>query len=365
MKKIVFKILAMFVLFAFQPNGLFANNNTKINGISDLLLLTLMLGVIFLLLMVVKAIAGNIQALSKMENRKPEETNSKTAKVITTLVLLGTSFSLSASNGANTEFFVMSDSLFWVLTAVIIFLAVVILILFKTLKTLIRVKNGESFEEEEETVDIFQKLNLTDGVAIEEEDNIMLDHEYDGIRELDNNLPPWWKYMFYGTIIFSLVYIFRYHISSNGMLSQEEYAAEMLAAEEEKASAVADAGEQVNEETVEYLIDEASLTRGAALFKGNCVTCHGALGEGGAGPNLTDEYWIHGGGISKIFTSIKYGIPAKGMIAWQSQFNPSQIQQISSYVLSLQGTNPPNGKSPQGEKWVEQEPTVLEVDSAR
>ena len=191
----------------------------------------------------------------------------------------------------------------------------------------------------------------------------MLDHDYDGIRELDNNLPPWWKYMFYGTIIFAFVYIFRYHISGDGQLQTAEYLTEMEDAAAEKETAMANAGDQVTEDNISLLISEADLTKGAAIFAGNCATCHMADGGGGAGPNLTDEYWIHGGGISEVFSTIKYGVPAKGMIAWQTQFNPTQMQQVASYVLSLQGTTPANGIAPQGEIWQANALDQEELDS--
>jgi cytochrome c oxidase cbb3-type subunit 3 len=88
----------------------------------------------------------------------------------------------------------------------------------------------------------------------------------------------------------------------------------------------------------------------------NCAACHGQKGEGVVGPNLTDAYWIHGGGIKNVFKTIKYGVPAKGMIAWETQLSPSQIQKVASYVLTLQGTNPPNGKAPEGEIWKDNSP---------
>ena len=169
--------------------------------------------------------------------------------------------------------------------------------------------------------------------------------------------------MFYGTIIFAFVYIFRYHISGDGQLQTAEYLTEMEDAAAEKETAMANAGDQVTEDNISLLISEADLTKGAAIFAGNCATCHMADGGGGAGPNLTDEYWIHGGGISEVFSTIKYGVPAKGMIAWQTQFNPTQMQQVASYVLSLQGTTPANGIAPQGEIWQANALDQEELDS--
>src|SRR5690606_8160006 len=197
----------------------------------------------------------------------------------------------------------------------------------------------------------------------DEEEAMMLDHVYDGIRELDNDLPPWWKYMFYATIVFAFVYLFRFHISGDGQLSLEEYMAEMEQAEIEKAATMASAGESINEDNAQYLVDAVSLEKGAGIFKMSCGTCHGQLGEGGAGPNLTDEYWLHGGGIKEVFATIKYGVPAKGMIPWESQLSPSQIQEVASYVLSLKGSNPPNAKDPQGELYSQTEAVM--VDSSQ
>ncbi len=181
-----------------------------------------------------------------------------------------------------------------------------------------------------------------------------MDHEYDGIRELDNNLPPWWKYMFYATIIFAVIYLIRFHITGDGPSSHEEYMAQVEEAIALKAELMADATENITEENVLYVVDAPSLEKGAAIFKGNCATCHGQLGEGGAGPNLTDQYWLHGGSIKNVFSTIKYGVPAKGMIAWESQFTPKQMQSVASYILSLQGSNPPNGKAPEGQIYVEE-----------
>ncbi|MAY84868.1 MAG: hypothetical protein CMP59_12115, partial [Flavobacteriales bacterium] len=223
-----------------------------------------------------------------------------------------------------------------------------------SLQTLIKLERGESFEEEESAEDIFASLNLTDRVPVEEEGSILMDHEYDGIRELDNNLPPWWKYMFYATIIFAVIYLIRFHITGDGPSSHEEYMAQVEEAIALKAELMADATENITEENVLYVVDAPSLEKGAAIFKGNCATCHGQLGEGGAGPNLTDQYWLHGGSIKNVFSTIKYGVPAKGMIAWESQFTPKQMQSVASYILSLQGSNPPNGKAPEGQIYVEE-----------
>jgi len=185
-------------------------------------------------------------------------------------------------------------------------------------------------------------------VPLEKEEDILMDHNYDGIRELDNSLPPWWVALFYITIAFAVAYIGYYHFSGNWSGSRQEYEMEMKEAEVAVARYLANQADQVDETNVELLTDEASLAAGEAIFLGKCATCHGNLGEGGVGPNMTDEYWIHGGTIVDVFSTVKYGVPAKGMISWRDQLRPQEMQMVSSYILTLQGTDPPNQKAPEG-----------------
>ncbi|MBS4036054.1 MAG: c-type cytochrome [Ignavibacterium sp.] len=192
---------------------------------------------------------------------------------------------------------------------------------------------------------------VTRSTPIEKEAEVMLDHDYDGIKELDNRIPPWFSWLFYVTIIFSVWYMIHYHVLGTGKLQAEEYEAEVQLAELKRAELIR-SGAFINEETVTLLTEAADLQTGKAVYDANCVACHGQYGEGLVGPNLTDEYWIHGGGIKNVFKVTKYGVPAKGMIAWQSQLSPTQMQEVSSYIISLYGTNPPNPKAPEGEKWV-------------
>ena len=178
---------------------------------------------------------------------------------------------------------------------------------------------------------------------------VITDHEYDGIRELDNKLPPWWLYGFYFTIAFGVVYLIHFHVLGTGPSSAEEYVAEMERAEEQVAAFLATQDLLIDETNVELLTADADLIAGKDMYIQNCVACHGTQGEGGIGPNFADKYWIHGGDVKSLFSVIKYGVPTKGMISWQNQFNPLQMAQLSSYILSFQGTDPPNPKEPQGE----------------
>jgi cytochrome c oxidase cbb3-type subunit 3 len=119
-------------------------------------------------------------------------------------------------------------------------------------------------------------------------------------------------------------------------------------------------GTFLNEENVTLLTDAAGLSEGKVIFQKNCVSCHAIDGGGLVGPNITDDFWIHGGGIKNIFKIIKYGVPAKGMIAWQTQLDPNKMQQVASYIISLHGIKPANPKAPEGTKWEEQK-----VDSTK
>jgi cytochrome c oxidase cbb3-type subunit 3 len=142
----------------------------------------------------------------------------------------------------------------------------------------------------------------------------------------------------------------RFHVIGSGDVQEEEYLAEMQAAAYERQLLVA-SGAFINEETVKFTSDAAALAEGKDVFDKNCATCHGFNGEGLVGPNLTDDYWIHGGGIQNVFKTVKYGIPSKGMISWEGQLDPNQMQNVSSYVLTLHGTDPPNQKQAEGELW--------------
>lgn len=190
-------------------------------------------------------------------------------------------------------------------------------------------------------------------VPIEREAEIMSSHSYDGIRELDNRLPSWWVNMFLVSIVFAIGYIYYYHLGGNGPSSSEEYETELAVAEKNASRAAASETGSVDEKTVTALTDAPDLGEGELIFKNSCAACHGMHGEGSVGPNLTDGYWLHGGGIKHIFHTIKFGVPEKGMIAWQSQLKPTDIQKVASYILTLKGTNPANPKAPQGEIWNE------------
>ena len=192
---------------------------------------------------------------------------------------------------------------------------------------------------------IFDSINAS--VAVEKEKDILLDHNYDGIRELDNNLPPWWKYSFYLSIIFAVCYLSYYHVLG-GPSSRDEYNASMKAAQLQMEEYARVNVGKVDENALK-MADAAGIDEGKTIFATNCSPCHGKNGEGVVGPNLTDDYWLHGGTLTDIYKTIKNGWPAKGMKSWQTDLSAVQIKNVSSYIKTLHGTNPPNAKAPQGD----------------
>jgi cytochrome c oxidase cbb3-type subunit 3 len=241
--------------------------------------------------------------------------------------------------------------LFLVLVILIIFAVVILFVVFGIFRALKQI----DAERSGKFIEVFSfntwLKGLTGAVPLEKEEIILLNHNYDGIRELDNHLPPWWKYLFYATIVFSVFYLLDYHVWFSSPNQETEYLNEIAVAEKQIEEYQAKNANSIDENTVKLLVSDAKvLSKGKEIFTGKCVACHGAAGEGGVGPNLTDEFWIHGGTIGAIFKTIKNGVPEKGMIAWKANLKPNEMQDVSNYIASLAGSNPPNAKTPQGDK---------------
>ena len=196
--------------------------------------------------------------------------------------------------------------------------------------------------------------SLTKSEPIENESQLLLDHDYDGIKELDNNLPPWWIYLFYACIVFSVLYLVRFEIL--GADDQEtELKKELAQAKIEVAEYMKTAPDLMDEKTVTLISDAPALAEGKTIFETNCAACHRVDAGGQIGPNLTDEQWILGGGIKNLFHTITNGgRDGKGMIAWKGTLKPKEIQKVASYIISLKGSNPKDPKAPEGEVWVEE-----------
>jgi cytochrome c oxidase cbb3-type subunit 3 len=262
-----------------------------------------------------------------------------------TLAGVGAALSVPAVNG-------ISDTAFYLIVSVIALEVFIIMALLYNLRVTLglswRRRGGAAIPAASKTPRVTLWTRLNRFKPVEQEADLDLGHDYDGIRELDNKLPPWWLYGFYCTIIFAVVYLWRYHVAHSAPLPAEEYAIAVHEAEIRKAEYLKKTADNVDENTVKLLTSPDDLAAGKAVFQGTCFACHGKSGEGGVGPNLTDEYWLHGGSINDVFRTIKYGWPDKGMKSWKDDYSPRQIAQIASYVKSLGGTHPDNPKPPQG-----------------
>lgn len=247
---------------------------------------------------------------------------------------------------------VYQDILIIVFVVTMIVLLISALTVNKAMRSILRMTMPHILEEEK-LVKIRRKEsrksfwnNLLGLRPISEEKDLMIDHEYDGITELDNPIPIWFNALFYSSMAFAVVYLLIYHVFSWGMNQDQEYVQEMGKAEIARQEYLAQAANLVDESNVIY--DASQVAAGSAIFQANCVACHGGAGEGSIGPNLVDRYWLHGGEVKDIFKTVKYGIPDKGMVPWEQTLTPAQIAEVSSYIISIRDTKPANPKEPQG-----------------
>jgi cytochrome c oxidase cbb3-type subunit III len=359
------KAAALFMLLPFVS---LAQENTAASStyFSNALFNTLLVTII-LLAIIVMALSNVLKNLSKSDallnlikgkdkNQTPPSV--KSSAIFIFLMFAGSSLFAQGSTAANDDRIGGLDGFTFYTMMLIIFLElIVVAVLIHTLKYLLKTTLPESekakIAEEPAIVDTILK-KLSGAVDLDKEETIMLDHDYDGIKELDNDLPPWWKYGFYLTIIVAVVYLINYHVTKTSPLQAEEYHLAMKKAELDIAEFMKTSANNVDENTVKMLDNPTDLATGKDLFLSTCAACHGKFGEGTVGPNLTDDYWIHSGSIRDIFKTIKYGWPDKGMKSWKEDFSPMQIAQLTSYIRTLRGTNPPKPKDKQGDLYVEE-----------
>lgn len=321
-----------------------------------------MLAIIFVLLLVIALLANVVLGTAEWYFKK--EPGSITTKAIALLISLGLPALSFAQETATTvaapaSYGGLSATTFFLLLSVIGVELVVILVLAFFVRSFLAKEKAKlvvaaetAVQKETNWQQVWDKLNSFRPIT--EESKIDMGHSYDGIRELNNRLPGWWLYGFYATILFSAIYLWRYHVTHTAPLSAEELKIALVKGEEQKAAFLAKAANLVDENTITYKKEDAAIIAGGAIFKQTCAACHGPEGQGNTvGPNLTDEYWIHGGNIKDIFKTIKYGYPEKGMQSWKDQYSPVQMAQLATFVKSLQGSNPPNPKAPQGDLYKE------------
>ena len=360
------KLKSLAVAMLIPAVGFCQEQTTKASSsyFTNVLFLTLLATIVVLAIVIVafsavfKNIADSDYLTSKYANKKDD--NSSTMRNVTTVLLMFASFAMMAQEKAAVVAKVddgriggLDQFTFYFMIAIILIELIVLGLIIYQFNFLVKTQTTVETSTKTKIVESKLMMSLTDAIAVEEEDSIMLDHDYDGIKELDNNLPPWWKYGFYLTIIVAFAYMIHYHVIGTGDLQGKEYEKEMASAKLEVEEFMKNSASNVDENTVNLLTESSDIEAGKAVFIANCAACHGQLGEGTVGPNFADDYWIHGGSVQDVFKSIKYGWVEKGMKSWKEDLSPMQIAQVTSFIKSLRGTNPPNAKAPQGDLYVE------------
>ena len=271
------------------------------------------------------------------------------------------------------EMAIVKYPIIWAVLVMLLVFAIAIEIVSETLKSILfrglspeaqqRFLESQALEKEN-SFSWFRKTykKLLGSKPLAKEGEIVLDHNYDGIKELDNTLPPWWVYMFYATIIFAVVYLVRFEVFGDTNQA-EEYEIAVAEAKAEIEAYKKTAKDLVDVNTVELLTEEADINAGKAIFTTSCVVCHKEDGGGGIGPNLTDANWILGGGIKNVFNTISEGgRDGKGMVAWKSELSPLQTAQVASYLLTFQGTTPAEPKPAEGDIWIDPDKPDIETE---
>ena len=374
-RSIWLKGAAMLACTVFATASAFAAGPPQPSILSNSFALTL-LAVIVALMLAICLLANVVLGAARINVdrfKEQQQANSNVGKVLSTFAFVLLSANTFAQDAAvevavdaPANFGGLSAFTFFLLTGIIALEFIILLVLLGQLKGLLAkdkpVVVVEAFIAKPSTLKVlWEKINSFK--PAHEEAKIDLGHNYDGIRELDNNLPRWWLYGFFACIIFAFVYIYRFHFSDSGKSSIEEYAVAMAQADEERTAYLKKSANKVDENTVTLITDAGALAEGKKLFTSSCAACHGPEGGGIVGPNLTDDYWLHKGSLSDVFKIIKYGVPEKGMKSWKDDFSPVQIANISSFIKSINGTKPANAKEPQGELFSEE--ASPQIDSTK
>lgn len=265
----------------------------------------------------------------------------------------------------------MSASSFYVMASVIFLELSIIVILLINIKFLIKAEKEsidnkiepgiEAAKSKKNKLSWWARFNKLKPVS--EEAYLDVGHDYDGIRELNNRLPPWWLYGFYVSIIFAVVYLWRFHVAHTGPSSIQEYQASVAKAELKTQEFLKEKGEAMDENSVTVLTNPTDIAVGKAIFVKSCAVCHREDGGGMVGPNLTDDYWLHGHDIKNIFKTIRYGINA--MPQWQNTYSNKEIAQVSTYVKTLHNSKPPGAKASEGTLEKEETAAPAPADSTQ
>lgn len=383
MKQVLFnrliKAITLTALFAVTEVNVFAEGPPKPDQFDNPLAVSLVVvaGALLLAIVMLGRVLINVAELKVEREREAQKNAAIAAKTMMLLLCCFTGFASFAQDVAAAPTSVAKDAAnafgglsafsFYTIIGIIGLEVIVIAAMLVSLKSLVAKEKVpavsvtmKSVAKESSLLLIWKKLNN----FRPQNEEVDLGHDYDGIRELDNRLPPWWLYGFYICVVFAGVYLYRAHVSHSAPSSEQEYIAAVAKADADKQAYLKKAANKVDENTVALLTDAAQLAEGKKIFSSTCAACHGPEGQGLVGPNLTDDYWLHKGGIKDIFKTIKYGVPEKGMKAWEADFSPVQLAELASYIKTLHGTKPANPKEPQGDIYNEEPSATQAKDSA-
>jgi cytochrome c oxidase cbb3-type subunit 3 len=359
--------LVLLLLFSFQPTWAQGPAAPSIFGNT----LAIMLIILMIVLLIIIGILSHVLIGAADVKLKRTKASNAAIKAILLLIAIGPAggafaqgpaplttepVTVAISGLSPTAFYVMASAIFVELLLIFLLL---INIKFLLKKTEAQLADPVAGVVKVKRISWWDRINKFRPVSQDAE--LDLGHEYDGIRELNNKLPPWWLYGFYVTIIVAGIYLWRFHVSHTGPSSEDEYNTAVAKAEERIKEYLKAKGEAVDENSVTLLTAKADLEEGKIIFQKSCAACHLENGAGNVGPNLTDDFWMHGNDIKSVFKTIRYGINA--MPPWQNAYSNSQLAKVASYVKSLRGTNPPGAKAPQGTEMKEEAPAKSIVDS--
>ncbi|MBK6937926.1 MAG: c-type cytochrome [Chitinophagaceae bacterium] len=353
--------------------------------------------IMVLLLVIIGVLARMVTGAAELKMKKKKLNPAAASAVILFLMLspsllfaqdAGTADPVAEAAAQSKTIAGMSPGTFYIMIAVLFIELLIIIALLLSVKSLLRKEKNrvlattgegyaadlaEAVAAEKDKLSWWDKFNSLRPSS--EEADLDLGHDYDGIRELNNRLPGWWLYGFYGCIIFAGIYLWRYHVSHTAPLSKQEYEISVAKAEAKVQEYLKMKGDVIDENNVTYLSTSADLDAGKAIFEkpGFCSTCHGTDGSGlvngapGIGPNLTDNFWINGDGtIKTVFAVVKNGgRSGKGMQAWSSNLTAKEMAQVSSYVKSLATKKPSKGKDTEPEAKEYKQDTAPATDSVK
>ena len=365
-----FIVILSILLLGNQAFAQDATGTAKTVMSSNNQLAILMMIITMVLAFVIWGMGQVLVAMGKQALEKSKASGNKALAMLagfTLLSLASTAQTTDAAANVVPNYGGMDSSAFWMLTTVIIVeVIVIVFILFSIRRVqaeLIARKATQKSALGAWWSNLDKKI-FTKAVPVEKEADVMMDHDYDGIKELDNALPPWWKWGFIFTIAVAFIYLLNFHVLGYGKNPTEEYQEEIVKAQEAKELFDSKNKDKIDEANLKMPTAEG-LAAAKQIFSSVCWACHGKQGEGGAGPNLTDDYWIHKGSLTDVYISIKHGYPDKGMQSWEKNYTPKEINALAGYIKTLRGTNPPNPKAPQGDLYTEAAATDSTATTAK